>query len=229
MCRLKILAVDTSSNACSAALQLSDDITERHVVEPRAHTRILLPMISELLDEGGISIRDLDAIVLGNGPGSFIGMRIGASVVQGLCFGAGLPVAPVSSLAAIAMEAFADYSHNNIVVAQDARMNEIYLAHYRKGADGLPDVVGEESITAVGELTIADTSYAAAGGAWEHYPDLVEANQPNILAQLPISVPRARHLLPQGLSMIEAGQAIAPEMLTPAYLRMKVAEKPSSN
>ena len=224
---LKILAVDTSSNACSAALQLSTDITERHVVEARAHTQILLPMITELLAEGGISIGDLDAIVLGNGPGSFIGMRIGASVVQGLCFAGGLPVVPVSSLAAIATEAFADYTHDNVVVAQDARMNEIYLAIFRKGASGLPDLIGEESITAVGELSIAATPYVTAGAAWERYPDLLGANQRNISAQLPIREPRARHLLPRGLSIIESGRAIAPEMLTPAYLRAKVAEKPS--
>ncbi len=225
---MKILAVDTSSNACSVALQVSGEITERHVIEPRAHTRVLLPMISELLSERDISIRDLNAIVLGNGPGSFIGMRIGASVVQGLCFAAEVPVAPVSSLAAIAVEAFADYPHDTVAVAQDARMNEIYLAWFRKGANGLPELIDSESIESVGELSAVNAPYAAAGGAWEHYPDLFRANRQQISAQLPISVPRAKHLLPPGLLMVETDQAIAPEFLAPAYLRTKVAEKPSS-
>jgi tRNA threonylcarbamoyladenosine biosynthesis protein TsaB len=224
---VKLLAIDTSSNACSVALQVAEDIRELHVVEPRAHTRILLPMVSELLAERGVELRDLDAVVLGNGPGSFIGMRIGASVAQGLCFGSGIPLVPVSSLAAIAMEVFSNYDHDHVTVAQDARMNEIYLASFRKGADAVPELVGEEMIVAVGKLEIADTPYAAAGAAWKHYPELLEANLENISALLPINVPRAKHLLPPGILAVRSGQAIAPEALTPAYLRMKVADKPA--
>ena len=104
---MKLLAIDTSSHACSVALRIGDAVTEDHTVEPREHTRILVPMISALLEEGGIAAADLDAIVLGNGPGSFIGMRIGASVAQGLCHGAGIKLIPVSSLAAVAAEVFA--------------------------------------------------------------------------------------------------------------------------
>ena len=85
-----LLAIDTSSNACSVALQSGDDIAEKHVVEARAHTKILLPMITDLFQETGIMAAELDAVVLGNGPGSFIGMRIGASVAQGIAYGAGL-------------------------------------------------------------------------------------------------------------------------------------------
>ncbi len=226
---MKLLAIDTSSNACSVALQVADEIMEQHVVEPRAHTRILLPMISELMSEGGVSPDGLDAIVLGNGPGSFIGMRIGASVVQGMCFGAGIPVAPVSSLAAIAVEAFADYPHEQVVVAQDARMNEIYLACFRKGADGLAEPVDDEAIVRIGSLSIGNSPYAAAGAAWTHYPELVEANSRNIAVLLPMTVPRAKYLLRPGQVIIESGQAISPEDLAPAYLRKKVAERPQSS
>lgn len=225
---MKLLAVDTSSNACSVALQVSDDIIERHVVEPRAHTRILLPMISELLAEGRVALNELDAIVLGNGPGSFIGMRIGASVVQGMCFGADIRVVPVSSLAAIAVEAFAEYPHEYVVVAQDARMNEVYLGCFTKGANDLPELMGDESIVPVGELPVATSSYAASGAAWQHYPDLMKANSRHVEVHLSISVPRAKHLLPLGRHAAEAGRAISPEALIPAYLRNKVAEKPSS-
>ena len=83
---MKLLAIETSSTACSVALQIEDVISERHVEEPKAHTRILLPMITGLLDQQRMNVADLDALVLGNGPGSFIGMRIGAWVVQGLAF-----------------------------------------------------------------------------------------------------------------------------------------------
>lgn len=225
---MKLLAIDTSSNACSVALQISADIIERHVVEPKEHTRILLPIITELLAEGAVSLKELDAIVLGNGPGSFVGMRIGASVVQGLCFGAGIPIAPVSSLTAVAVEAFAGYPFEHVVVAQDARMNEIYLAGYRRGAEGAAEITRVEAIVAVGELTVTDTPYAAAGAAWERYPGLVSANAENIAELLPITLPRAKHLLRAGQVMVKSGHAISAEALSPAYLRTKVAEKPSS-
>ena len=87
---MNLLAIDTSSDACSVAVATDDGIVEQHVVEPRAHTNILLPMIREVVAESKVQLGDLDAILLGNGPGSFIGMRIGASVVQGLAFGLGI-------------------------------------------------------------------------------------------------------------------------------------------
>lgn len=130
---MKLLALDTSSVACSAALQLGETIVERHEERPREHTRILLPMVRELLAEGGISLGELDGIVLGNGPGSFIGMRIAAAVAQGLAFGAGLKVLPVSSLAAVAAEVFATGDAGEVLVAQDARMGEVYLGAFGRG------------------------------------------------------------------------------------------------
>jgi tRNA threonylcarbamoyladenosine biosynthesis protein TsaB len=224
---MKLLAVDTSSNACSVALQVADDVLESHVVEPRAHTKILLPMISQLLADGGVALTELDAIVLGNGPGSFIGMRIGASVVQGLCFGAGIGVLPVSSLATVAAEAFADNACERVIVAQDARMNEVYVGCFDKSGSGLPEPVKPEEIIAVGELpTIAD-GVAVAGTAWEKYPELLQADSCSIGPLLSASFPRARYLLRLGAVSAAAGGSIPPEDLMPAYLRTKVAEIPS--
>ena len=94
---MKLLALDTSSIACSVAVRVDEVIIERHEEQPREHTRLLMPMIESSLDEAGTTLAGLDAIILGNGPGSFIGMRIAASVAQGLAFGAGLKIVPVSS------------------------------------------------------------------------------------------------------------------------------------
>ena len=124
---MNLLALDTSSNACSVALQVGDSIFEKHVVEPREHTKILVPMIEALLREADTRLSELDAVVLGNGPGSFIGMRIGASVAQGICHGAGKKIVPVSSLAAVAAEVICEHDAQNVLVAQDARMHEVYL------------------------------------------------------------------------------------------------------
>ena len=225
---MKLLALDTSSNACSVALQVSDDIRAKHVVEPRAHTKILMPMISELLAESGLSVNRLDAIVLGNGPGSFIGMRIGASVAQGLCFGGGIGVVPVSSLAAVACQVFAENDIERVVVAQDARMNEVYLGRFEKAEEGLPVAIGDETIAAVGELPVPGDNCAVAGGGWERYPALLAANSRWISSRIPIDFPHARYLLRPGATAVSDGKTIAPETLIPAYLRTKVAEKPSS-
>ena len=98
------LALDTSSLSCSVAINVGDKLFERHEEQAREHTRLLMPMIREVIEEAGVSLTDLDSIVLGNGPGSFIGLRIAASVAQGLAHGAGLKIVPVSSLAAVAAE-----------------------------------------------------------------------------------------------------------------------------
>jgi len=220
---MNLLALDTSSNACSVALQVGDETIEDHVVEPRAHTTLLMPMISKILQDGDIELTDLDAIVLGNGPGSFIGMRIGASVAQGLCFGSGLAVIPISSLAAIAAEVMAEHEAPHVVVAQDARMNEVYLGCFRKRQDGLPEPEHDEKIVFAGELSLLNEGYTAAGGGWERYPDLKSVNKSKINEFLPVEFPRARFLL----QLAERSpDAIPAEQLAPAYLRSKVAEKP---
>ena len=143
---MNLLAIDTSSNACSVAVARGADIIEKHVVEPREHTRILMPMIRECLQEAAIDVGDLDYVVLGNGPGSFIGMRIGASVAQGIAHASGAGMIPVSSLAAIAAEARERFDAEQVVVAQDARMGEVYLGRYRAGGTGLPEPLGDEII-----------------------------------------------------------------------------------
>ena len=160
---MNLLAIDTTSNACSVAVQVGDQNFEKHVVEPREHTKILVPMIEELLQAAGVALSDLDAVVLGNGPGSFIGMRIGASVAQGICHGAGLRIVPVSSLAAIAAEVICEHGAEKILVAQDARMHQIYLGRFHADIGRLPLADNEEVICGIGPLTVPNGDYVAAG------------------------------------------------------------------
>ncbi len=222
---MRLLAIETSSDACSVAIGIDGEVLERHTVEARAHTQKLMPMITELLAASGMEISALDAIVLGNGPGSFIGMRIGASVAQGICHGAGLKLIPISSLAAIAAEVFTDeITASSVLVAQDARMNEVYLGRFAKGAEGMPVAAGAESICPVGPLPVENPPLHAAGGAWHKYPQLMQDNARHIASLSPIVVPRARYLL--RLAAI-SGESIAPEKLEPAYLRTRVAAVPA--
>jgi tRNA threonylcarbamoyladenosine biosynthesis protein TsaB len=224
---MRLLAIDTTSDACSVALQDGDVVAEQHRVEPREHTRILLPMIRQLLRELGLDRQDLDAVVLGNGPGSFIGMRISASVAQGLCFGADLPLVPVSSLAVIAAEVIERDSARKVAVAQDARMHEVYFATFIADDRGLPRAQGTETIISLegAHEALQGSGWIAAGGGWLQYPQLAAACKDSITAVSSVTHPRARYLLRAGARALRQGKSIRAEQLQPAYLRMKVAEK----
>ncbi|HEY5643555.1 MAG TPA: tRNA (adenosine(37)-N6)-threonylcarbamoyltransferase complex dimerization subunit type 1 TsaB [Woeseiaceae bacterium] len=228
---MKLLAIDTSSIACSVALQAGDTVLERHEEQPREHTRLLMPMINAVLADASLRVSDLDAIVLGNGPGSFIGMRIAAAVAQGLAHGAGIGIVPVSSLAAVAAEVFATGPAGAVAVAQDAHMNEVYLGIFERRDDGLPSPLTDECLhsqTPIEALEeCAAASRVAAGFGWERYPALLAANRPWIDQVSPVRHPRARHLLPMAAAAARQGGVIAPRDVAPAYLRHKVAETPS--
>lgn len=224
---MRLLALDTSSDACSVALQLDDDVFENHVVEAKQHTSILIPMIRGLLGDSGVDLHDLDAIVLGNGPGSFIGMRIAASVAQGMAFASGRKILPVSSMGAVAAEVMSTHSAEYVIVAQDAHMNEVYLGIYRRDDDGLPGPVTEEALQPIGKIEPLDeigaAGLVAAGGGWRKHPALFELNRAQISELLDVRYPKARYLLGVGARMWRAGKAIDPAVLVPAYIREKVA------
>lgn len=221
------LALDTSSLACSVALQQGDEILERHEEEPREHTRLLMPMIREVLEEAGTELRSLDAIVLGNGPGSFIGMRIAASVAQGLAHGAGLKIAPVSSLAAVAAQVFAETQVPTVAVAQDAHMGEIYLGLFDRGPMSLPRPIMAERLHAGRVIEELDGTGACvpAGHGWIRYPEFLATNADRISGSPGVLYPRARFLL----ALSAESEPIEPKTIEPAYLRNKVAEKPGKS
>jgi tRNA threonylcarbamoyladenosine biosynthesis protein TsaB len=222
---MKLLAIDTTTDACSIALQIDEAIDEWHHVEARAHTRILVPMIQHALETAHLRSNELDAVVLGNGPGSFIGMRISASVAQGFCFAAGLSLVPVSSLAAIATQVILQNEADRVAVAQDARMDEVYFASYRRGSDGLPAADREEQIVSVTDKDLlSGQGWTAAGGGWERYPQLAAANARQLSHISNVRLPRARFLLPLAVRELQKGAAIDPQDLSPAYLRTKVAD-----
>jgi tRNA threonylcarbamoyladenosine biosynthesis protein TsaB len=224
---MRLLALDTSTVACSAALAVGDAVLERHEVRPKEHTRLLVPMLRELLAEGGLAPADLDAVVLGNGPGSFIGLRIGASVAQGICYAAGLPLVPVSSLAAVAAEVLEVSGAVRVVVAQDAHMGEVYLGTFRRGDDGLPVAEGDAVLQPVAGIEVLPGESAAgrhaAGEGWRRYPELLALNGHRFAGVSDVQWPRARYLLAAGRRAWHADGAIDPAALVPEYVRERVA------
>ncbi len=223
---MRRLAIDTSSTACTAALQFDEQLFERHEEQPREHTRLLMPMIHELLQEASVTTAELDCIVLGNGPGSFIGMRIAASVAQGLAFASGISIRPVSSLAAVAAEAFVRSDARTVAVAQDAHMSEVYLGMFSRGENDLPVAVSSERLYGGGVIDElrehGSASVVAVGSGWSRYPEILAESKDSLTLDSSIQFPRARFLL----ALSAHASAIKPALVEPAYIRQKVAEKP---
>jgi len=136
---MKILAVDTATQACSAALFIDGETTAEFRLAPREHTQLILPMVESLLQQAAIKIADLDALAFGRGPGSFTGVRIATGIVQGLAFAHNLPVLAISTLASIAQLAGDEHQHNNVLAGIDARMGEIYWGCYQRADNEWPD------------------------------------------------------------------------------------------
>lgn len=224
---MKLLALDTSSLACTAGVLCDGRTFVRYAEQAREHTRLLLPMVKSVLAESGLGIEDLDAIVLGNGPGSFIGLRIAASVAQGLAHGAHLQIAPVSSLAAVAFAAGTD--GDIVAVTGDAHMNQVYLGLYRRAGAAGVSALAAERIHGQGRIDeVTDgMRVVAAGSGWQRYPALLEANRERIASVSDVLYPHAGALLALGERAVAGGHVVPPERVAPAYLRHKVAEKPA--
>jgi len=220
---MKILALDTAANACSVALQAGTDIVERIETEPRRHAAMLLPMAEDCLAEAGLTLGHLDAVAFGRGPGSFTGLRIAASVAQGIAFGAGLPVAPVSNLAAAAVAAWRKHGWRQVLAAFDARMDELYAATYCVDTTGLPELSGAEQLVVPARLarpTGAGAWFGAGSGfaAWDELADRL-----GLAGCDPLIEPVARDLLGPAAAILSAGRAVSAAEALPVYLREQVA------
>ncbi|HHE6468285.1 TPA: tRNA (adenosine(37)-N6)-threonylcarbamoyltransferase complex dimerization subunit type 1 TsaB [Providencia rettgeri] len=223
----RILAVDTATEACSVALWCEGDIISRFAISPREHTQKILPMVEEVLAEAGMGLNQLDALAFGRGPGSFTGVRIGVGIAQGLALGANLPMIGVSSLMTLAEGAFRIAGHEQVLVAIDARMSEIYCAQYQRTSEGL--WLGEETEAVLlpddfkNKFTGLPGLWGYAGTGWEAYPSLL--NDSASLANSHITLPDAQDMLPIAAQLWQQGKVVAVENVEPTYLRNEVTWK----
>ncbi|HDC4323630.1 tRNA (adenosine(37)-N6)-threonylcarbamoyltransferase complex dimerization subunit type 1 TsaB [Aeromonas hydrophila] len=227
MNELKILAVDTATEACSAALLVGEQVFSRWEEAPRDHTRKILPMVQAVLDEAGITLDELDVIAFGRGPGSFTGVRIGIGVAQGLAFGAGVPLIGISTLAAMAQGAHRLDGAEQVLTAIDARMNEVYFGRYEL-IDGRMQLVGDEVVSDPAALVDARGKLArrvtCVGTGFETYGEILSGLADALVASQ-VRFPAAEDMLPLARSAWLAGEAVAVEQATPVYLRDKVTWK----
>ncbi len=220
-----LLALETATEACSAALAIDGDIRERFEVIPRGHSLRILPMVDELMAEADISIEQVDAIAFGRGPGAFTGLRIAVGVTQGIAFGADLPVVPVSTLAALAQGGESD----RVLAAIDARMDEVYWGAFQRNSTGQMVLCGEEAVLPPGEVPLPEgDGWAGVGTGWGSYSALLtERCGGQLSGWNGESLPHAADVARLGITGFNAGEAISAELAIPVYLRDKVAWKKS--
>ena len=224
---IRILAIETSSAACSAALYIDGTVEERYALAPRQHAALILPMIESLLVEAGLAVRDLDACAFGCGPGSFTGVRIAASVIQGIAFAAELPVVPVSTLAALAQGGIHATDAGQVLAALDARKDEVYWGAYTRSGETGVTLLGEELVCAPGRVDApASGDWVGVGSGWASYGDaLMECLGEQIVRVLPDLEPRARDVALLGAEKFSAGRVVTAAEAVPVYLRNNVANE----
>jgi tRNA threonylcarbamoyladenosine biosynthesis protein TsaB len=222
---VNLLALDTSTECCSVALLAGGALTLRETLTDRGHAELVLPYIDSLLRDAGLVLADLDAIAFGRGPGAFTGLRIAAGVTQGLAYAARLHVVPVSSLAAVA-ERVPAAPDERILVCNDARMGELYFAHFARERDGSLRALDRERVGSPDAVLAAADARHAAGNGLVRHQDLRRGLATRGLALSDLH-PRADAVARLGLAGLIAGEAVGPEAVQPVYLRDEVATVPA--
>lgn len=221
MCtRMNILALETATEACSIALATDNGVLELHEVAPRQHTDLLFTMVDRVLAEAGIARQALDLIAFGRGPGAFTGVRVASSVAQGIALACDLPLAPVSTLAALAAGGARLHGAREVLAAIDARRDEIYFAAYRFDANGkLEQQSIADCVLAPEAVTVAaPAAWLAVGNGWSVYATRF-ADDLAAVRRVPLLFPHATDVAHLGAAMHARGDSVDVAHALPLYLR----------
>ncbi len=223
---MKLLAVDTSTEACSCAIWIDGACREIFELAPRRHGELLLGMANQLLADAGLSRADLDALAFGRGPGSFTGVRIATGMVQGLAFALELPVAPISSLQALAQGVARELNRDSVLAGFDARMHEVYWGAYRKQPDGVVEPLLAESVCPPQDVPVPDAGdWFGAGSAWQSYREQLQAVVGDRLLGMDAErFPHAWDVAVLGATAVARGRIVPAERALPVYLRDSVTQ-----
>lgn len=223
---MRILALDTSSDACSVALMQGDQRVEDFRVEPRRHTHLLLPMVEQMLAASGVTLKSLDAIAFGRGPGSFAGIRIATGAAQGLAMAADLPLIPVSTLNTLAFNALTHSPESRVLAVLDARMDEVYWS-VCCGQDQGVGLLQHEQVSSPDAVVLDDDSrpLIAIGTGLAYLERFPIDTRNRILTSHANCYPRAIDMLSLAAIEFAQGRMCSPELAQPVYLRDQVAWK----
>ena len=218
-----LLAFDTATEHMSIALTVGGRVFAHESAGGALASARLIPALMALLEEAGVSLKALDAIAFGRGPGAFTGLRTACSVAQGLAFGANKPVLPIDSLLAVAEDARGSDTESRVWVTMDARMDEIYAAQYSYCAAHWQVLDAPRLITpaALNERWRAEPPQRVAGNALPVFADRLQAGAALLFPQ---ALPRAISMLPLARALWLQGGAVDAALALPLYLRDKVAQ-----
>ncbi len=221
-----LLAIETATDACSVALWRDGAVEDRHAIIPRQHSQRLLGMLGELVPGGDLRAAGVEALAYGCGPGSFTGLRVAASAVQGLCYSSGLPALPVSTLACQVQTALGEglVGEGDLVLSLiDARINEVYAGMYRVQG-GLPVALSAASACAPAQFTAdaGSEQIVAVGSGANLLPGFPLELQQRIARSQPELLPRARDLVPLALEVWRSGGAQTAQQVQPVYVRDEI-------
>ncbi|AFE58268.1 MULTISPECIES: tRNA (adenosine(37)-N6)-threonylcarbamoyltransferase complex dimerization subunit type 1 TsaB [Rahnella] len=225
----RILAIDTATEACSVALYDQGETLAHFELCAREHTQRILPLVQQILAEAGLSLKQLDALAFGRGPGSFTGVRIGIGIAQGLSLGAELPLLPVSTLLTMAQGAYRQTGAEQVLAAIDARMGEVYWGEFTRNTQGVWSGENTETVIKPEQLLARTVErngrFATVGTGWEAYPHLLGESPAADLFDGKMLLPQAEDMLPLALQLWENGIRVNPEDAEPTYLRNEVTWK----
>jgi len=221
---MKILAIETASSACSAALLIDDDIKVEFELAPRMHTQLILPMVTSLLATAGLKLQHIDAIAFSRGPGAFTGLRIAAGITQGLAFSADLPVIPISTLAAMAQSAYQQYDEHSIAVALDARIAEVYWGQYQLDSEQKMRLIDQELVCAPSQTPLLTRKSGAIGSGWAEYDIEMTSRHATQLSRIEPDInPSAEFIALLAVDDFKQQRWLDAAQAEPIYLRDNVA------
>lgn len=218
-----ILALETATSACSAALWLNGDVELQFEIAPQRHSGIILTMVDTLLEKNGIKLNCIDAIAFGSGPGSFMGVRIAAAVAQGLAFGIDRPVIPVSTLQTLAQAAYQKKKSQYVLAGWDARMNSVYWGGYQVDARNIMQPIIPDQVSDPANINWPDKNWFAVGNAWMIYRSAFK----KAVSQADIVIyPDAASLTVIANQKYLEGDVLPPEKSESTYIRDQVTQTP---
>ena len=225
---MKLLAIETATEACSAALYIDGEAREEYEFAPREHTRLLLGMIDRLLAQAGLRPAQLDALAFGRGPGAFTGVRIATGVAQGIAYAADLPVVPVSTLAALAQGGRREFGWTRVAAAIDARMNEVYWASFSANDAGLMVARSDELVCAAEQVPLLDgEGWHGIGSGWQPFAEVLKQRQQERLLEWQGDyLPHARDIATLAVDAFAKGRTVSAREALPIYLRDQVVQTP---
>lgn len=224
---MKLLAIDTSTDACSVAISINGELFFDHRVVPQQHGAQVLPMVDALMSEAGLKPAQLDALIYGCGPGSFTGVRIGVATAQGIALGAGIGVSGISTLQSIAQGCYREHGDKSVSVSVDARMDEVYFCEYQLDDNKLMQPVSSEKIAPPVDVQrhvsgVSVNTWAGSGA--ERYHDELRTHFGVEHEHIrKACLPNAIDLLSLGAPNVANDKLQAAEFASPVYLRNKVA------